>query len=455
MSRRNVALKVLRNELVPSFGCTEPVAVGLATSIAYHASNGLGPSWLPIRPVVKIAANETKIDDIRRIVVNLDRFTYRNGLGVDIPGIERMGIVAAAASGVFCDPNKMLSLFEDLGHENAKKIDKLIETGKVKINVVGGLATPCLYINAQVVTRATSGTWNRGIAIIRDSHTNVTFVGRNGRTLYRKSSSNHADRGKDMKRLSMISLTEMIDAAKSLPKDDFNLVLRAIEMNIAAAKVGTYKKTKLKIGHTLKKLRDEKILADDVNNRAIALTSAAVDARMSGCIVPVMSCAGSGNQGLAATLPIVAVAEKQGWDEKRIVRSVALSYIITCYCTSHLGYLSTFCGGADKAGIGATAGIVYYLGGNPRQINSAMRNMIQSVAGILCDGANTSCALKLAAISGAAVESALLALKGVSVPPQIGIKGKNLEEMVKNLRKLSDNMTEVDNVMLKIIGTRL
>jgi L-cysteine desulfidase len=84
-----------------------------------------------------------------------------------------------------------------------------------------------------------------------------------------------------------------------------------------------------------------------------------------------------------------------------------------------------------------------------------MRNMIQSVAGILCDGANTSCALKLAAISGAAVESALLALKGVSVPPQIGIKGKNLEEMVKNLRKLSDNMTEVDNVMLKIIGTRL
>jgi L-cysteine desulfidase len=453
MSRRDVALKVLRNELVPSFGCTEPVAVGLATSLAYYASNGAAPSWLPVRPLVKTTVNEPKTGNLRKITVSLDHYTYRNALKVDIPGIGKSGVVAAAAAGVFCDPNKRLSIFEDLGREKARKIDKLIKAGRIKVSIEQR-ADPRLYITAQVLSRSTNGTWNRGIAIIRDAHTNVAFLGRNERTIYRHVSSNHANRTEDMKRFSKIRLPELIKIANTLSKDDFNLVLKAVEMNVAAANFGTFKRTKLKIGGTFLKLRDEKILADDVNNRAIALTSAAVDARMSGCVVPVMSCAGSGNQGLAATLPIVAAAQTQGWDEKRIVKAAALSYLITCYCTAHLGYLSTLCGGADKAGLGATAGIAYYLGGNHHQINSAMRNMIQSVAGILCNGANTSCSLKVAAISGAAVDSALLALRGITVPPQIGIKGENLGRILKNIKKISDNMAEVDKVMLKIMDTQ-
>jgi len=449
MNKKKIILKILSNELTPSFGCTEPAAVGLATSIAYNATKEILPSWLQVRNTTETVLDNQTQENIEKIIVELDRFTYRNGLDADIPGTGRRGISVAAAQGVFCDPNKKLSIFEDSKAENVERIDRLLKAGKIKLRILDG-RTSCIYIRARVLVKLPGRCSSEGIAIIQDAHTNVAFVQGNRRVLYRREEPLKSIL--DLKALLMVGLEEIIDVVKSLSKEDYDLVRKSVEMNLEAARVGIHNKPGLQIGSTLRRLVDEEVLGKDMINHAVALTSAAVDARMAGCIVPVMSCAGSGNQGLMATLPIVAVAERWGWDEERIVRAIALSYLITCYCTSHLGYLSTLCGGAIKAGVGAAAGIAHYLGGEVQQINSAMENMIEAVTGIICDGAKTSCAIKLAIVSGAVVESALLALSGIVVPFQSGIKGKNLEETIKNVRKISDSMTKTDETILGIMS---
>jgi len=451
MSRSKSVLKILRSELEPSFGCTEPVAVGLATSIAYNAAKGSLPSWLHVQLTPVTVLDDITQESIERIVIDLDRFTYRNGLDVEIPGTGKRGSLVAAALGVFCNPNKRLSIFEDSETENLQRIEALLEADRVRLNILNRKASS-IYIKAKVLTKRLNGFSNEGIAIIEDSHTNVTSVKRNGRVLYKKENRDHKELCKNMKILAATGLEEIIDTVKKLPEEYQDLIRKSMRMNLSAAKVGISKKPGLKVGYTLKRLRDEKILGNDMINHAIALTSAAVDTRMSGQIVPVMSCAGSGNQGLTATLPIMAVAERQGWNEDRVVRAVALSYLITCYCTSHLGYLSTLCGGAIKAGVGAAAGIAYYLGGELQQVDSAMKNMMESITGLICDGAKTSCAIKLTVVSGAAVESALLALNSVTTPSQSGINGKNLEETIQNIKRISESMTETNEAILEIIS---
>lgn len=452
-SRRSSIIRVLRSELVPSFGCTEPVAVGLATSIAYNAIQENLPSWLETQWTAKTRLEEVTQRDIERIVVDLDRFTYRNGLDVEIPGTGgKRGILTAAALGVFCDPNKKLSIFEDSSAEKAESMSELLKTNKVRLRVADTREVPSMYIRAEVQVKRANGSFSQGIAVIQYTHTNVAFIKKDHRFLYRRKCSDRNGLDDGMKALSKIQLKEIVDVAMNLPREDYDLVSRSIYMNLGAAEVGLRNKSGLKVGYTLQRLRDEETLGDDMIAHAVAITGAAVDARMSGEVVPVMSCGGSGNQGLVATLPIVAIAKEQGWDEKKVARAVALSYLITCYCTSHLGYLSTLCGGAVKAGVGATAGIVYYLGGKLHQINSAMKNLIECIAGILCDGAGRSCAMKLATISGAAVKSALLALNGVEVPSRKGIAGKNLEETMKNVKRISDGMNKVDEAVLEIIS---
>jgi L-cysteine desulfidase len=168
-----------------------------------------------------------------------------------------------------------------------------------------------------------------------------------------------------------------------------------------------------------------------------------------------MACAGSGNQGLVATLPIMAVAERVGWRNEELVEAIALSYLISCYSTYFSGYVSALCGLAIKAGLGATAGITYYLGGNVKQIGSAIKNMAGDVTGILCDGAKVGCAIKALTIAGATVQSAMLALKGVELSSRDGIVDKTPEETIKNIGKISKAMIKADKNIIKILNNKI
>ena len=196
----------------------------------------------------------------------------------------------------------------------------------------------------------------------------------------------------------------------------------------------------------------QRLIRKDMMIAARILTSAASDARMAGVKLPAMSSAGSGNHGLTATLPIWAVKDYVECDRRTILEAVALSHVITSYVKAHTGRLSAVCGCSVAAGAGATAGVTYLLGGDLTHITGAIKNLIEDLAGVICDGAKAGCSLKLATAAGTCVQAALFALQGVHVQPTDGIIGVSPEKTMQNIGQLStQGMIETDQTILKIM----
>jgi len=189
----------------------------------------------------------------------------------------------------------------------------------------------------------------------------------------------------------------------------------------------------------------------DIISKAISLTAAGSDARMSGCTLPAISNSGSGNQGISATMPVVVAAEQMGIDTEKKIRAVTLSNLVTIYIKSHLGRLSAMCG-AIISSMGACCGITFILGGKKREIESALQIMMANVTGMICDGAKSGCALKVSTCTYAAFQSALLAVSGVSISEKEGIIEKNLEKTIENFCTLANTgMKEADRLILEMM----
>lgn len=194
------------------------------------------------------------------------------------------------------------------------------------------------------------------------------------------------------------------------------------------------------------------ILSDDLINYAKILTAGASDARMSGENVQVMSSAGSGNHGITATMPVYAVAKKLNLSDEKLARAIALSHLITVYIKIHTGNLSALCGCAVAAATGASAAITWLMDGNNEIIASAMKNIIANITGMICDGGKVGCALKLSTAAAVAVESSLLAQKGIVVPDTNGIIADTIEQTVHNLGEVSmPGMIHTDKVILDVM----
>ncbi|MEA4847331.1 MAG: L-serine ammonia-lyase, iron-sulfur-dependent, subunit alpha, partial [Clostridiaceae bacterium] len=195
------------------------------------------------------------------------------------------------------------------------------------------------------------------------------------------------------------------------------------------------------------------LLKEDISSYAVSLTAAATDARMAGCMLPVMSTAGSGNQGITATMPVVAVAEKLNISREKLIRAIALSNLITIHIKSFIGRLSALCGCGVAASIGASCGITYIMGGNLESINCAIKNMIANVSGIICDGAKSGCALKIATAVSGAVQCAILAVNGTETSYRGGIVDKSIDKTIRNLDDIgNEGMEETDKVILGIMA---
>ena len=194
------------------------------------------------------------------------------------------------------------------------------------------------------------------------------------------------------------------------------------------------------------------LIAEDTANFAAAYTAAADDARMSGCEQAVMSVAGSGNQGLTATLPVIAVARKSGKPEEVMLRALAISILITIHAKEYIGRLSVLCGCGVASSIGVTAGVVYMLGGTLEQAEMGIRTMTADISGIVCDGAKPGCALKIATSVGAAMRAASFALSGIGASAHDGIVAGDVEETLRNLGELgADGMAAANQVILDML----
>jgi len=249
-----------------------------------------------------------------------------------------------------------------------------------------------------------------------------------------------------------LTLDEILELVGDLDEEDLQFLEDGVSHNLALAEYGLKHGSGLGIGKAIDRLIRQKLLVKDMTSSARRLTSAAADARMGGAKLPAMSSAGSGNHGITAILPIWAIKDFIDHDRDTLLRAIGLSHIITAYVKAHTGRLSAVCGCSVAAGAGATAGITYLVGGDVHHMEGAMKNILEDLAGVICDGAKAGCAIKLNTAAGAAVQAALFSLQGINVKGTDGIVGDSASQTVKNMGALShDGMANADKTILKIM----
>jgi L-cysteine desulfidase len=246
-------------------------------------------------------------------------------------------------------------------------------------------------------------------------------------------------------------LEDIYDFALNAPLEDIRFIEHASELNDALSEEGLTGKYGLQIGATFQRNVDRGLLSGGLLTDVLRRTAAASDARMDGAMKPAMSNSGSGNQGIAATMPVVVVADFLKVDKEKTIRALMLSHLTAIYIKSHQNKLSALCG-ATTASMGAVAGMTWLLGGDLNKINNAICSMIGDIAGIICDGAKTSCAMKVSSSAGSAVKSALMALDGIHVTGNEGIVADNADASIRNLSALANgSMTQTDVQILDIM----
>lgn len=423
MKSQEEVIALIRAGVMPALGCTEPGAVALA---AAYARKALG------------------IDVPDQITVSVDSNVYKNGLAVGVPGTGQVGLpIAAALGALISEPEQELALLSWITPELLAKANTMIAEGRVSIilNDKQGL-----YIE----TIVTSGK-NQARAVISGSHTNLVVLQLNGADIIPKSDSISGGNSKNLNG-DDVSLAELIQLVEVIPYSQLAFLEESARMNMAAATAGLEGRLGMAVGAHFQDLIGENILADDLVSYAKILTAAGADARMSGENIPVMSVAGSGNHGLTAILPIMAVAERMDIPREKLIRALAVSAVTTIYIKSHTGSLSALCGCAVAAATGASAAIVWMLGGTMEQINGTIKNMVANLTGMICDGGKVGCALKLATAAGTSVETALLTLKNVIVPCSNGIIFQSADATIRNLGMVSNpGMLHTDKIILDIM----
>lgn len=421
---KTLILQTLKKEVVPAMGCTEPVAVALACAKASE-----------------LAGDGELLD----IVVNVSPNIYKNGLSVGIPYTEEVGLWISAAIGTINGGSeKGLEVLSEVKYESVEKAKLLVSEKKVKLDIKD--TDDKIFID--VICKKTSGI---GHAIIKDKHNKFIYLNQNGKVIL----DNTKEKTEGIKPDNLIytfKIKEIIESIESMTIAEIGFMLDGIKMNLEIADVGLKEKLGMGVGFALNKNIENAMLSDDLQTRAMILTAAASDARMSGITMPVMSSNGSGNNGLTAILPIAAYSQKFKVDDLDLAKAVAISHIINSYVKNSVGRLSAICGCGVAAGTGAGVGIAWLMGANYRQIEGVIQNMVANISGMICDGAKVGCALKLATSASAAVQSALLALSDSIVPSHNGIVGDTAEKTIENLGILSDKgMRITDTVILDIM----
>jgi len=415
-------LALIQSGVMPALGCTEPGAVALA---AAYAGQALGEKPL-------------------RVEVSVDSNVYKNGVAVGIPGTGKFGLAIAAALGaLISDPTGELSVLSAITPDLLLSADAMIAENRVEISLNDHQG---LYI-----TTAVYGEKGCVRAVIEGRHTNLVSLEQNGRIIAQQENISTRKKATLLNNAE-INLTDLISAVESMADGGFSFFDEGIRMNTAAARSGLDSRLGMAIGASFQDLINEGVLTDDIVSYAKILTAAAADARMSGENIPVMSVAGSGNHGLTAILPVVAVAERMNIPREKLQRALAISALITIYIKSYTGSLSALCGCSVAAATGASAAIAWMLGGTRDQIDGTIKNMIANLTGMICDGGKVGCALKLSTAASVAVETALLALKNVLVPSSNGIIFLSADDTIRSLGMVSNpGMLETDKVILDIM----
>jgi len=417
---RERILALVRREVVPAIGCTEPIAVALCTARAAELL-GLPPE---------------------RIAVSLSANILKNAMGVGIPGTGMIGLPIAVALGALVGRSEYgLEVLRDVTPEAVERGRRIIDEKRIRIELKE--TAEKLYIETTLTAGGHTAT-----AVIAGGHTTFVHLERDGVVSFdrQRAAADEAE-GDEVP----LTLRRVCDFALTAPLDELRFILETRRLNKAAAErslAGAYGHC---VGRTLRREHELSVMGDSIFSRILSYTSAACDARMGGAMIPVMSNSGSGNQGIAATLPVVVYAEETGATEEQTIRALMLSHLTVIYIKRSLGRLSALCG-CVVAATGSSCGIAYLMGGGYDQIAAAVKNMIANLTGMICDGAKPSCALKLTSGVSTAVLSAMMAMDGRCVTPVEGIIEEDVDRCIRNLTTIGrDGMNETDRLILDIM----
>ncbi|MDU5117431.1 MAG: L-serine ammonia-lyase, iron-sulfur-dependent, subunit alpha [Clostridium botulinum] len=415
-------LELIKDETKPAIGCTEPVAVAFTVATGKKYMQG----------------------KILKIDLKVSKNILKNGKSVTIPNTEVCGLDIAGALGEICgDSEEGLFVFRNVNNEYLDKAKEMIKNKVVTLNPIED--TDPVFVEATL-----KGEKDEVVAILRGGHTNIEQVIVNGKIAFEKDNKNKKD-NKDCDFIKELSLKDIRQITEDISIEKLDFIMDGIEMNKEAAMEGLKRQKGLTLGSSLLKLQEEGKIGKDSATTARILTAAGSDLRMGGGMCPIMTSGGSGNQGLCVILPINVVAEDIKAPKERLQRAVFFGHAVNNFVKKYTGKLSAICGCAIAAGIGATAGIAWLLGGKDKEIEGAILNMLANLTGMVCDGAKGSCAIKLSTSASEAVISAYLALNDIIVPNNTGIIGNTVEDTINNLGMLcKDGFYKADDVMLSI-----
>ena len=421
--QKEALISLIKQEVVPAIGCTEPMAVALCTA---RATEMLG-----CRP--------------EKITAQLSGNILKNAMGVGIPGTGMIGLPIAIALGALIGKSEyQLEVLKDLTPESLAEGKRYVSENRIsETAIIEGSHTHFRGAPPQPHPEQSSPPHSLPP---KGEGDNVPHQADNQEERVSTPLPHKEGQGGES-----LSLRLVYDFAMETPIEELRFILKTQEMNMAAAREALRHNYGHNLGKTIDRPLAKGIFGNSIYSHIIAKTAAACDARMGGAMIPVMSNSGSGNQGICATNPVAVYAEENENTEEELIRALTLSHLTAIYIKQSLGRLSALCG-CVVAGIGSSVGITYLMGGDYERICRSVKNMIANLTGMICDGAKPSCALKIASGVSTAVLSAVLSMEGKCVSAAEGIVDDSVDRTIHNLTSIgAEAMCQTDHMVLDIM----
>lgn len=415
--------ELIREDMKPALGVTEPGAIAYAVSTAREYTEG----------------------ELTEVCVALNSGMYKNAFTCGIPHSDEVGNAYAAALGYVAGiSEKGLESLECVTEDDNVRAKELIELGKIKVVLD--------HIGSEITIDVTVKTeQDECLVRIAGGHTDIYYIEKNGEVLYEKSRVQPSEVNEV--EIHKYLLQDFIAYIESVNIKEIEFIREAFTMNMELLEEGLAS-NKTTFGPMLKKNNGGRLLSEDELKTAQLLCNGAIEARVLGLDRPAMSITGSGAHGIIATLPIFAYQQIHQADvtEDKLLRATALSYLITMYIKEYSGKLSAFCGCGIAAGTGMACGLCYLKGGGATEMERVICNMAAGITGMICDGGNQGCTMKGIVAVDAAFRAVDMAMAGVSVAPVHGINGRTPEETMRNMGRIaSPGMIETEKTIVEIM----
>lgn len=415
--------ELIKSDMKPALGVTEPGAIAFAVSTAKAHIKGT----------------------VKRVGLRLNSGMYKNAFTCGIPGTSEVGNYYAAALGaVAADPKKGLECLEGIGKAEEEAAGEMIKEGMISVSMSS--ITSRIFIEATV-----TGETSEAVVTIQDAHTNITKITENGTVVFEKEAKAAQESKEATPLIHQYTLAQMVEYVNTVSAQELDFIKEAYKVNYELLQEGL-KSPKTTYGPYLLKKNGGVLVSEDERKTASLFCNGAIEARVIGLSKPAMSITGSGAHGIIATMPLYAVYKINNYTDEQLLRATALSYLVCMYIKEYSGKLSAFCGCAIAAGTGMACALAWLKGAGAETMEKVINNMASSITGMICDGGNQGCTMKGIVAVDAAFDSVELAMDDVYIYNAHGINGATPEETMHNMGLIaSPGMTGTEKTIVDIL----